>query len=118
MFLKCSKISSESDQKPGTANASRQREVSGTGRYRFGLRSRRQLRQRRGRTRHRTVRDGGRQTPPPVEKHRPARIGNHEMGLLVQQRPTAWSDRVLNPEKRTTRFANKRRSLKNSLDVE
>ena len=62
-----------------------------------GLKHRGQLRQRTGRNRHRIVQGGDRQTSWLAENYRSARMGDHEMGALAQQRPAAWRGRLPNP---------------------
>ena len=45
------------------------------------------------------ARNQGIQTPQPVKNRRTARMGNHEMCPIVQQRSTARSDRMPNSKR-------------------
>ena len=72
----------------------------------FGRKRRGQLRQRSGRNRHLTFQDGSRQTLRPVENHTPARMENHELDLLIRQRPAhgAINHQIPNEEENAFRL--------------
>ncbi len=63
-----------------------------------------QLRQRIGRTRHRTVQYGSRQASRPVEKQRPTRMGDHETGALMQQGLASRHHRLPEPGRKGERI--------------
>ena len=76
-----------------------------------------QLRRQSSRNRHRAVQGGSGQTPQPVENQRPDRMGDYEMGLLMQQRPTAWGDQPPNPERKGERISPTKYELEKAAQV-
>ena len=73
----------------------------------LGRQRRRFLRQRPGRKHHRPVQDRGHQLPRPMEIRRPGRMGNPEMGRLVQHRRLHSAIGYITPQEAEEAFLRK-----------